>query len=172
MIAGIDRAGAPSVEPELSVDAAERRSTPSLVIQRPNGNGVRAFVSTSGHVLFIEDDPAMCQWVAGFFGEHNIPVRAVACRHELRPDFAGGDPSLIIFDLCLGGGDGLVRLREIRSRSDVPIIITIGRPYDEIDGVVALELGADNFVIKPFSVRELLARVRAVLRRQAIGRVA
>ena len=63
-------------------------------------------------------------------------------------------------------------LREIRSRSDVPIIITTGHRRDEIDRVVGLELGADDYVTKPFGVRELLARIRAVLRRREVGALA
>src|SRR5258705_5233643 len=62
-------------------------------------------------------------------------------------------------------------LREIRSHSDVPVIITTGHRPDEIDRIVGLELGADDYIVKPFSLRELLARVRAVLRRQEMGRV-
>jgi two-component system, OmpR family, response regulator len=63
-------------------------------------------------------------------------------------------------------------LREIRSHSDVPVIITTGHRPDEIDRIVGLELGADDYIVKPFSLRELLARVRAVLRRQEMGRAA
>jgi DNA-binding response OmpR family regulator len=79
---------------------------------------------------------------------------------------------LIILDLRLGQEDGPDLLREIRSHSDVPVIITTGHRPDEIDRIVGLELGADDHVIKPFSLRELLARVRAVLRRQEMGRAA
>jgi two-component system, OmpR family, response regulator len=128
--------------------------------------------SNTGYVLVVEDDPTSRQLTASFFEEHHIPVRSVAGRHELGRHFAGCDPSLIILDLRFGQDDGLVLLKEIRSRSDVPIIITTGSPCHEIDRIVALELGADDFVIKPFSLRELLARVRAVLRRQGIGRAA
>lgn len=84
----------------------------------------------------------------------------------------GATPSLIILDLRLGQDDGLDLLREIRSHSDVPIIITTGHRRDEIDRVVGLELGADDYIAKPFSLRELLARVRAVLRRHEMGRAA
>ncbi len=81
----------------------------------------------------------------------------------------GAEPSLIILDLRLGQDDGLDLLREIRSHSDVPVIITTGHRPDEIDRIVGLELGADDYIIKPFSLRELLARVRAVLRRSGDG---
>jgi two-component system, OmpR family, response regulator len=133
---------------------------------------VYAYDSNTGYVLVVEDDATMRQSVASFFEEHHVPVRAVTGRHELGRHFAGCDLSLIILDLRFGKDDGLILLKEIRSRSDVPIIITTGSPCHETDRIVALELGADDFVIKPFSLRELLARVRAVLRRQGIGRAA
>jgi DNA-binding response OmpR family regulator len=79
-------------------------------------------------------------------------------------------PSLILLDLRLGHEDGLDVLKEIRSNSDVPIIIMTGHSREEVDRVVGLELGADDYVAKPFSLRELLARVRAILRRHEMGR--
>jgi two-component system, OmpR family, response regulator len=160
------------VRTELSADATEKRPSPSSSIRRRNSNGVFVFTSNTGHVLFIEDDPAMRQLVTGFFEERNMPICAVAGRYELGRHFAGNNPSLIVLNLRLGQDDSLVLLRELRSRSDVPIIITTGDRCDEIDRIVALELGADDYMTKPFSLRELLARVRAVLRRQAIGRAA
>jgi DNA-binding response OmpR family regulator len=85
---------------------------------------------------------------------------------------ARGEPNLVILDLRLGQEDGLDLLREIRAHSDVPVIITTGHRCDEIDRVIGLELGADDYVIKPFGLRELLARIRAVLRRREAGQVA
>jgi DNA-binding response OmpR family regulator len=78
---------------------------------------------------------------------------------------AENEVNLVILDLRLGLEDGLDLLREIRSSSDVPVIVATGHRRDEIDRVVGLELGADDYVTKPFNLRELLARVRAVLRR-------
>ena len=83
-----------------------------------------------------------------------------------------GEPDLIVLDLRLDQEDGLELLRETRSRSDVPVIIITGDGGDEIDRVVGLELGADDCITKPFSLRELLARIRAVLRRHEAGRSA
>jgi DNA-binding response OmpR family regulator len=82
------------------------------------------------------------------------------------------EPNLVILDLRLGQEDGLDLLREIRSRSDVLVIITTGHRRDEIDRVVGLELGADDYITKPFGLRELLARIRAVLRRREAGQAA
>jgi DNA-binding response OmpR family regulator len=84
--------------------------------------------------------------------------------------FAVREPDLVILDLRLDQEEGFDLLREIRSRSDVPVIITTGHRRDEIDRVVGLELGADDYLTKPFSLRELLARIRAVFRRQEAGR--
>jgi DNA-binding response OmpR family regulator len=112
------------------------------------------------------------QIVIGYLEEHSVPTRAASNRAELRCHLEEAQPSLIILDLRLGQEDGLDLLREIRSHSDVPVIITTGHRLDEIDRIVGLELGADDYIIKPFSLRELLARVRAVLRRQEMGRAA
>ena len=125
-----------------------------------------------GHIVVVDDDAALRQLVTSYLEDQNVPARSVSSRLELNRQLEGTHPSLIILDLRLGQDDGLDLLREIRSRSDVPVIITTGHRPDEIDRIVGLELGADDYIIKPFSLRELLARVRAVLRRQEMGRAA
>src|SRR3977135_3526579 len=136
-------------------------------------------LSDVGHVVVVDDDPSLRQMVTRYLEDHSVPTKSASNRTELNHLFAGAVPSLIILDLRLGQGDGLVGqgdgldlLREIRSHSDVPVIITTGHRPDEIDRIVGLELGADDYIVKPFSLRELLARVRAVLRRQEMGRAA
>jgi two-component system OmpR family response regulator len=124
------------------------------------------------HVLVVDDDPAMRRMVTSYFAEHDVSVTAATGRLELNRQLAESVPSLIILDLRLGREDGLDLLREIRSTSDVPVIITTGHRLEEIDRVVGLELGADDYVTKPFGLRELLARVRAVLRRQELNGLA
>jgi two-component system, OmpR family, response regulator len=84
--------------------------------------------------------------------------------------FAAREPDLVLLDLRLEKEDGLDLLRDLRSRSDVPVIVMTGNQREVIDRVVGLELGADDYVTKPFGLRELLARIRAVLRRQEFGR--
>src|SRR6202035_722618 len=111
------------------------------------------------------------QMVTRYLEDHNVPTKSASNRTELNRHLEGTQPCLIILDLRLGQDDGLDLLREIRSRSDVPVIITTGHRRDEIDRVVGLELGADDYVIKPFGLRELLARIRAVLRRREAGQV-
>src|ERR1700730_8288447 len=129
-------------------------------------------VAKAGHVVVVDDDPVMRQMVARYFEEHSMLVSAVSNRAELSRHLAVMNPCLILLDLGLGQDDGLDVLREIRAHSDVPIIIMTGHRPDEIDCVVGLELGADDYIVNPFGLRELLARVRAVLRRQEMGRVA
>jgi DNA-binding response OmpR family regulator len=114
----------------------------------------------------------MLRMVADYLEQHNIDAVPASGRQEMIRCFTLSEPDLVILDLRLGHEDGFDLLREIRSRSDVPIIITTGDRRDEIDRVVGLELGADDYVTKPFSLRELLARIRAVLRRQEAGRAA
>ena len=123
-------------------------------------------------IFIIEDDPIMRGMVVDYLEQHNMRAVSASGRQELVHHFAASEPDLVILDLRLGQEDGFDLLREIRSRSDVPIIITTGDRRDEIDRVVGLELGADDYVTKPFSLRELLARIRAVLRRQEAGRAA
>jgi len=108
--------------------------------------------------------------VGGYFEQHNMQAVPASGRQEMVDHFAAAEPDLVVLDLRLGQEDGFDLLREIRSRSDVPIIITTGDRRDEIDRVVGLELGADDYVTKPFSLRELLARIHAVLRRREAGR--
>src|SRR5215469_10037805 len=120
-------------------------------------------------ILVVDDDPAMQHMVVDYFEQHNMSAVSASGREAMASAFAPDEPSLVILDLRLGQEDGLDLLREMRSRSDVPVIITTGHRRDEIDRVVGLELGADDYVTKPFNLRELLARVRAVLRRWETG---
>src|SRR5713101_1432154 len=123
-----------------------------------------------GHIVVVDDDPSLRQMVTRYLEDHNVPTKSASNKTELNRHFHGSLLSLIILDLRLGQDDGLDLLREIRSHSDVPVIITTGHRPDEIDRIVGLELGAYDYIVKPFSLRELLARVRAVLRRQEMGR--
>jgi len=123
-------------------------------------------------IFVVEDDPVMLRMVGDYLEQHNLQVVSASGRQEMMEHFVVGEPDLVILDLRLGQEEGFDLLREIRSRSDIPVIITTGDRRDEIDRVVGLELGADDYVTKPFSLRELLARIRAVLRRQEAGRAA
>jgi two-component system, OmpR family, response regulator len=126
----------------------------------------------SVRILVVDDDPMLREMVVNYLNENNMRAVSAAGRQEMARHFAESEPNLVMLDLRLGEEDGLDLLREMRSHSDVPVIIVTGHRPDEIDRIVGLELGADYYIVKPFSLRELLARVRAVLRRQEMGRVA
>jgi DNA-binding response OmpR family regulator len=126
--------------------------------------------SQPAHILIVDDDPTMRHMVVDYLEGHNMRVVSASGRQEMARCFAESEPDLVILDLRLGEDDGFDLLREIRSRSDLPVIITTGHRRDEIDRVVGLELGADDYVTKPFGLRELLARIRAVLRRRESAR--
>ena len=123
-------------------------------------------------VLVVEDDPALQRMILNYFLENNIRTVVASGRQEMVHQLGSTEVNLLILDLRLGQEDGLDLLREVRSRSDVPVIIITGHRRDDIDRVVGLELGADDYLTKPFNLRELLARVRAVLRRFDSGRTA
>jgi two-component system, OmpR family, response regulator len=126
----------------------------------------------SPHILVVEDDPLARDMIIDHFRENGLQAVGAATAQEAYRHLSASGLSLIVLDLKLGEVDGLDLLREIRARSDVPVIITTGHRAHEIDRIIGLELGADDYIVKPFSVRELLARIRAVLRRQEFGRVA
>ena len=124
---------------------------------------------SSGHILVVDDDPAVRHLISDYFGEHGIQTVSAMDRSAVARQLAGGDTSAVILELHLGQDNGLDLLREIRSSSDVPVIILTGRSGDEVDCVVGLELGADDYLTKPFGIRELYARFRAVLRGRLNG---
>jgi DNA-binding response OmpR family regulator len=144
--------------------------TPDQVLTEVESSRIVATDCRSGHILVVDDDPAVRHLISNYFGQHGIQTVSAASRSAVVRQLAGGDTSAIILDLHLGQDNGLDLLREIRSSSDVPVIILTGRSRDEVDCVVGLELGADDYLTKPFSIRELYARFRAVLRRREIGR--
>ncbi|MET0350409.1 MAG: response regulator [Rhizobacter sp.] len=117
------------------------------------------------HVLAVDDDASIRQLISVYLGDFDLRVTAVASGREMLQVIEQGPVDVVLLDLRLPGEDGLQLARALRERSKVPIIILTGRK-DEADRVMGLELGADDYVTKPFSPRELLARIRAVLRRQ------
>jgi two-component system, OmpR family, response regulator len=123
-----------------------------------------------GHILVVDDDAMVRQTITNYLEQQSVPAASVSSRRDLSRHLEKAHPSLILLDLRLGKEDGLDILKEIRSHSDVPIIIMTGHSREEVDRVAGLELGADDYLVKPFSLRELLARVRAILRRHERGR--
>ena len=134
--------------------------------------GLRGSVERQVCVLVVEDDPALQRMILNYFVENNIRTLVASNGQEMVGYLAGAEVNLVILDLRLGLEDGLDLLRKVRLSSEVPVIIITGHRLDEIDRVVGLELGADDYLTKPFNLRELLARVRAILRRFDVGRAA
>jgi len=120
-------------------------------------------------VLVVDDEPRIARLVADYLQQAGFRVVEAGDGNKALEEFRQHQPDLIVLDLGLPGLDGLDVIRKIRTSSDVPIIILSARA-DETDRVVGLELGADDYVVKPFGGRELVARVRALLRRvEAVG---
>lgn len=119
---------------------------------------------SAAHVLVIDDDPSMRQLITDYLGDNEIRVTTLAGGHEIAAVMERDVVDLVILDLRLPGEDGMNIARRLRADSEVPIIMLTGRK-EEADRVMGLELGADDYLTKPFSPRELLARIRALLRR-------
>jgi two-component system OmpR family response regulator len=120
------------------------------------------------HILVVDDDSAMRQLVAEYLGHNDFRVTGAASGDELMETLRGGVVDLVLLDLRLPGEDGMTLLRQLRTASQIPVIILTGRA-EEADRVMGLELGADDYLTKPFSPRELLARIRTVLRRMQVS---
>jgi len=121
------------------------------------------------HILAIDDDPAIRKLVCDYLGGNDLRVTAVATGAEMAQVLGQHAIDLVMLDLRLAGEDGMELARKVREEGATPIIIVTGK-HDEADRVMGLEIGADDYVMKPFSPRELLARIRAVLRRYQTAR--
>lgn len=115
-------------------------------------------------ILVVDDDPALRELLSAYLGDNGFTVDLAADGAEMRQAIERAMPDAIVLDLMLPGEDGLALTREVRARSMVPILMLSARG-EEIDRVVGLEVGADDYLAKPFSPREMLARLRALLRR-------
>jgi two-component system, OmpR family, response regulator len=116
------------------------------------------------HLLVVDDDQEIRQLLANYLQDNGYRVTAVGDGRAMRNALAAGLPDLVILDVMLPGEDGISLCRWLRTRSEVPVIMLTARG-DETDRVVGLEVGADDYLPKPFSPRELLARIKSVLRR-------
>jgi two-component system OmpR family response regulator len=117
------------------------------------------------HILVVDDDAAIRELVREYLNEHDFKVSMAETGAEMDKVLGGSEMvDLVILDLKLPDEDGLSIARRIRESLDLPIIILTGRK-EEADRIMGLELGADDYVTKPFSQRELMARIKAVLRR-------
>lgn len=115
-------------------------------------------------ILVVDDDPALRELLTTYLAANGFTVEAVGDGAAMRATLAGGLPDAIVLDLMLPGEDGLALTRTVRTQSNVPILMLSARG-EEVDRVIGLEVGADDYLAKPFGPRELLARLRALLRR-------
>ncbi|WP_028670871.1 response regulator [Saccharospirillum impatiens] len=116
------------------------------------------------HILIVEDETKLATVLRDYLVRENFNVSLIERGDEVIDWLSRETPDLILLDLMLPGIDGLSLCRTIRSKQDTPIIMTTAR-VEEIDRLLGLELGADDYICKPFSPREVVARVKAVLRR-------
>ena len=118
----------------------------------------------SQSILIVEDEPSIAEVVSLYLGRAGFDVRSVGDGLAALDEVERHEPDLIILDLMLPRLDGLEVTRRVRARGDTPIIMLTARK-SEVDRIAGLEMGADDYVVKPFSAQELVSRVRAVLRR-------
>jgi DNA-binding response OmpR family regulator len=117
-------------------------------------------------VLVVEDESSIASFVALYLKNAGYTVRTAATGNEALAQFQASPPGLIVLDLMLPDIDGIEICRRIRKTSDVPILMLTARDED-VDKIIGLEVGADDYLTKPFNPRELVARVKSILRRAA-----
>jgi two-component system, OmpR family, response regulator len=116
------------------------------------------------HILVVDDDPQIRELLLEYLAENALRVSAASTGKQMAQILADEAIDLVVLDLRLAGEDGMAIVRMLRDKSAIPIVMLTG-VRDEADRVMGLELGADDYLTKPFSPRELLARIRTVLRR-------
>jgi DNA-binding response OmpR family regulator len=121
---------------------------------------------TQHNILVVEDETSIASFVAAYLRNAGYTVRTAATSQAALLEVATEMPALIVLDLNLPDGDGVELCRRIRKGSDVPILMLTARDED-VDKIIGLEVGADDYMTKPFNPRELVARVKSVLRRAA-----
>jgi two-component system OmpR family response regulator len=121
-------------------------------------------MATVCHVLFVEDDVRLARFTAQYLAERDMAVICAASGEAGLSHLAHRSFDVVILDIMLPGRDGFAVCRAIRDRSKVPILMVTARG-EEADRVLGLELGADDYLVKPFSVREMVARIHALIRR-------
>ena len=128
----------------------------------------RAAMTDAAHILVVDDDREIRTLLREFLEKNGLKATAVADGAEARRALAREHVDLVVLDLMLPHESGLTICRELRASSDIPVIMLTALG-EEVDRVVGLEVGADDYVAKPFSPRELLGRIRAVLRRTSLA---
>jgi two-component system response regulator BaeR len=126
-------------------------------------------MSGQARVLIVEDEPKIAELLRDYLQQSHYETHWIDNGDTVDEWFRSNNPDIVLLDLMLPGKDGLTVCRELRSHSQVPIIMVTAR-VDEIDRLLGLELGADDYICKPFSPREVVARVKALLRRVEMTR--
>ena len=116
------------------------------------------------HILIVDDDAEIRNLLSSYLGKNGCRTTAVAEGRAMWKALRDNQIDLVVLDLMLPGDDGLTLCRDLRAKSDVPVIMLTARG-EETDRIVGLEMGADDYLPKPFSPRELLARIKVILRR-------
>lgn len=130
------------------------------------GNHISVILMTDKHILVVEDEDKIARLLCDYLKEAAFRTSSQANGNRVIAQVKRERPDLILLDIMLPGKDGMALCREIRQFSDVPIIMITAR-VEEIDRLLGLELGADDYICKPFSPREVVARVKAIFRRVA-----
>jgi DNA-binding response OmpR family regulator len=120
------------------------------------------------HVLICDDESDLREMLAEYLGKRGLRVSEAANAAELRATLVDARPDAILLDIAMPGEDGLSVLRALATEKDAPPVIMLTAAGDVVDRVVGLELGADDYLVKPVDLRELVARIKAVLRRRAV----
>ncbi|TMH64555.1 MAG: response regulator [Betaproteobacteria bacterium] len=121
-------------------------------------------MSAARTVMIVEDEPKLARLIADYLAADNLASQWIADGTQVEPAVRAHPPQLVLLDLMLPGRDGLSICKDLRQFTDVPIIMVTAR-VEEVDRLLGLEIGADDYICKPFSPRELVARVKALLRR-------
>jgi two-component system OmpR family response regulator len=127
-------------------------------------------MSESPHILVVEDDREISRLVGRYLRENDCRVSFAADGREMNECLASSRIDLVVLDVMLPGEDGLSLCRRLRATSHLPVVMLTAKG-DEVDRIIGLEMGADDYLAKPFNPRELLARIRAVLRRTSLAAV-
>lgn len=121
-------------------------------------------MSQCDHILIVDDDPGIRELLSDYLEKNGFRASAVADGRNMREALGRSRVDLLILDLMLPGEDGLVLCRDLRAQSSLPVLMLTARGED-VDRILGLEMGADDYLTKPFNPRELLARIKSILRR-------
>lgn len=138
------------------------------VIIAATGSGNRDAMAQKPHILLVDDERSIRDPLASFLQKNGYRVTATSDADSARRALGANTIDLLIVDIMMPGEDGLSLCRHVREKGDLPVILLTARS-EETDRIVGLEMGADDYVVKPFSPRELVARIKTILRRAAAG---